>query len=87
MDNVVRIYLYSTIILCIVFFIFTSKFFFWIINGVSTALSGPTMYSYAHGGPTLSGRVVMSLLLFGLIFGIIDWIYSSLNGDDTNVAL
>jgi len=50
-------------------------------------MGGPMLYSYGHGGLTLSGRVVLSLLIFGIVFGVIDYIYSSLNGDDENVSL
>lgn len=88
MDKVVNTYLYYTIVLAIVFFIFTSPLFFWIINRISVSLWGPTLYSYNNGGVTLSGRVVMALLVFGLIFAAIDQVYSTLNGDeDSNVTV
>lgn len=83
MDGVVRTYLYGAIIVAILFFVFTSDVIYWLFNRMSVAVSGPAMYSYTKGGPTLSGRVLMSVLFFAVIFGVIDYIYTTLNGDDT----
>ena len=87
-DRVVNLYLYGSILIAILFFIFTTDALYWILDRASKAVYGPTLYSYARGGPTLSGRVVMCILFFAVIFGIIDFIYTSLNGDDdTNVTV
>ena len=82
MDNIVRVYLYSSLLIAILFFVLTSDVLYWVLNRVSTTLYGPTLYSFSAGGPTLSGRVLMSILFFAIIFGVIDYIYSRLNGDD-----
>jgi hypothetical protein len=82
MDSVIRTYLWAAILIAIIFFIFSSNFLYWVTNRISTGLYGPTLFSYSQGGPTLSGIVVHSILFFGLIFGIVDYIYSELNGDD-----
>lgn len=82
MDNIIRTYLWGSILLAIVFFIFSSGFLYWITNRISTTFYGPVLYNYAQGGSTLSGIVVHSILFFGLVFGIVDYIYSSLNGED-----
>jgi hypothetical protein len=87
MDKIINMYLYGAIILSIILFIFTSGFLHWGLNRLCTGMGGPMLYSYGHGGLTLSGRVVLSLLIFGIVFGVIDYIYSSLNGDDENVSL
>lgn len=86
MDNIVRVYLYSSLLVAILFFILTSDVLYWVLNRVSTTLYGPTLYSFSSGGPTLSGRVLMSILFFAIIFGVIDYIYSRLNGDDDPVV-
>ena len=88
MDGVVRTYLWGAVILAIIFFIFSSGFLYWITNRISTTLYGPRLYNYSQGGPTLSGIVVHSILVFALVFGVIDFIYSTLNGDnDDNVVV
>ena len=86
MDNIVRVYLYSSLLVAILFFILTSDVLYWVLNRASTAVFGPTLYSFSKGGPTLSGRDLMSILFFDIIFGVIDYIYSRLNGDDDPVS-
>jgi hypothetical protein len=87
MDNIVRWYLWSSILIAILFFIFTSDVIYWVLNRASTAVYGPKLYSFSAGGPTLSGRVLMSILFFAVIFGIIDFVYTSLNGDPDEPTL
>ena len=82
MDRVVNYYLYGSILVAIIFFIFTSTLFYWVINRFSQTVGGPALYSYKNGGPTVAGRFVMAILIFALFFGVIDYLYSSLNGDD-----
>jgi hypothetical protein len=87
MDNIVRWYLWSSVLIAILFFIFTSDVIYWVFNRASTAVYGPKLYSFSNGGPTLSGRVLMSVLFFAVIFGIIDFVYTSLNGDSDEPTL
>jgi hypothetical protein len=82
MDGVVRTYLYGSILLTILFFIMSSGFLYWVTNRVTTTMFLPKTYSFSMGGPTLFGLVLHSLVFFAIVFGIIDYIYSLLNGDD-----
>lgn len=82
MDNIVRTYLYGALIVAILFVILSSNFLYWITNGVSTTLFGPRLFDYYRGGPTLSGIFIHAVIFFAIVFGVIDYIYSSLNGDD-----
>lgn len=40
------------------------------------------LYNFARGGPTLSGIIIHSIVFFAIVFGIVDYIYTTLNGDD-----
>lgn len=82
MDKIVNTYIWGSILLAILFFIISSGCLYWITNRFSTSVGGPTLYNFARGGPTLSGIVVHTLLFFIIVFGIVDYIYTSLNGDD-----
>lgn len=80
MDAVVKYYMYGSIILAILFFIVSSNFVYWLTNRLSTSLHGPTLYSWKHGGPTLAGMVVHMIIFGAIVFGIIDYLYTKLNG-------
>jgi len=80
MDAVVKYYLYGSIIIAILFFIVSSNFVYWLTNRLSTSLRGPTLYSWPRGGPTLAGMMIHAILFGAIIFGIIDYLYSRLNG-------
>jgi hypothetical protein len=82
MDKVVNTYVWGSILLAILFFIISSGCLYWITNRLSTSIGGPTLYSFARGGPTLSGVVVHTLVFFAIVFGIVDYIYTTLCGDD-----
>lgn len=88
MDKIVNVYIWSAILLAILFFIISSGCLYWITNRLSTSLGGPVLYNFAKGGPTLSGLILHSIVFFGIVFGIVDYIYTSLNGDDdSNVTV
>jgi len=88
MDKIVNVYIWSAILLAILFFIISSGCLYWITNRLSTSIGGPVLYNYCHGGPTLSGVIIHSIVFFAIVFGIVDYIYTSLNGDDdSNVVL
>lgn len=80
MDAVVKYYLWGSIILAILFFIISSNFVYWLSNRLITSLHGPTLYSWKKGGPTLSGMVVHMIIFGAIVFGIIDYLYTKLNG-------
>jgi hypothetical protein len=87
MDGVVRTYLWASVLFFFLFFIFSSTFVYWLTNRVSTFFRGPKLYDFSHGGPTLSGVVVHSILFAALIFGVIDYIYGLLNGSDDSAVV
>jgi hypothetical protein len=80
MDAVVKYYMYGSIILAILFFIVSSNFVYWLTNRLSTSLHGPTLYSWKRGGPTLAGMIVHMIIFGAIVFGIIDYLYTKLNG-------
>jgi hypothetical protein len=86
MDGVVKTYLWASILIAILFFVISSKLVYWITNRVSTTLWLPPTFNYGQGGPTLFGVVLHSIVIFAIVFGIIDYVYGMLNGDeDSNV--
>ena len=91
MDAIVKYYLWGSIILAILFFIVSSNFAYWLTNRLSTSLHGPTLYSWVKGGPTLAGMIVHTIIFGAIVFGIIDYIYTKLNGsksiDDNKIDL
>jgi hypothetical protein len=91
MDVVVKYYLYGSIILAILFFIVSSNFVYWLTNRLSTSFHGPMLYSWNRGGPTLTGMIVHTIIFGAIVFGIIDYIYTKLNGskalDDNQIEL
>jgi hypothetical protein len=88
MDGICKVYLWASVLIAILFFILSSNILYWITNRVSTTLYGPTLYNFSRGGSTLAGLLVHSLLFFGIVFGIIDYVYGLINGDDdTNVTV
>ncbi len=88
-DNIIRTYIYASLLLAIFFLIFSSNFLYWLTNRISTTLYGPKLYDFRYGGPTLSGLMVHTILFGALIFGIVDFIYSTLlNGtDDSKITV
>jgi hypothetical protein len=80
MDAVVKYYMYGSIILAILFFIVSSNFVYWLTNRLSTSLRGPNLYSWKRGGPTLAGMIVHMIIFGAIVFGIIDYLYTKLNG-------
>jgi len=80
MDAVVKYYMYGSIILAILFFIVSSNFVYWLTNRLSKSLHGPTLYSWKRGGPTLAGMIVHMIIFGAIVFGIIDYLYTKLNG-------
>jgi len=83
MDGVVRAYLWASVLLTILYFILSSGVIYWITNRVTTTMFLPSTFNFSKGGPTLFGLLIHSLIFFGLIFAIIDYVYSSLlNGDE-----
>lgn len=82
MDNIVRTYLYGALIVAILFIILSSNFIYFFTNGISTTIGGPVLFNYTRGGPTVAGIFIHAIVFFAIVFGVIDYIYSSLNGDD-----
>jgi hypothetical protein len=83
MDQIVTVYLWASILISILFFVVSSKLVYWITNRITTSIWLPPTFIYSQGGPTLFGMVVSSLIFFGIVFGIVDFVYSTLlNGDD-----
>lgn len=83
--------MWGSIILAILFFIVSSNFLYWLTNQLSTNFYGPRLYSWAKGGPTLAGMMVHALVFGAIVFGIIDYLYTKLNGsksvDDNEIPL
>lgn len=82
MDGIVNKYLWASVLLIIVFIVLSSTIVYWFTNRISTTLHGPVLYNFSRGGPTLAGIFIHALLFFGIVFGVIDYVYTSLNGDD-----
>ena len=82
MDNIVRSYLWGSVLLTILFFVISSGILYWITNRVTTTLWLPQTYNFSQGGPTLFGLVLHSIVFFAIVFGIVDYIYTTLMGDD-----
>lgn len=91
MDAVVKYYLWGSIILAILFFIISSNFVYWLTNRLSVSLHGPMLYCWQKGGPTLAGMMIHTILFGAIVFGIIDYLYTKLNGgksiDDNSIQL
>lgn len=91
MDAVVKYYLWGSVILAILFFIISSNFVYWLTNRLSVSLHGPMLYCWKRGGPTLAGMMVHAILFGAIVFGIIDYLYTKLNGsksiDDNQIKL
>ena len=91
MDAVVKYYLWGSIILAILFFIISSNFVYWLTNRLSVSIRGPMLYCWQKGGPTLAGMIIHSIIFGAIVFGIIDYLYTKLNGsksiDDNGIAL
>jgi hypothetical protein len=91
MDAVVKYYLWGSIILAILFFIVSSNFVYWLTNRLSVSVHGPMLYCWQRGGPTLSGMIIHSIIFGAIVFGIIDYLYTKLNGsksiDDNGIAI
>ena len=91
MDAIVKYYLWGSIILAILFFVVGSNFLYWLTNDFVTSIGGPKLYSWAKGGPTLGGTLVHAIIFGAIVFGIIDYIYTKLNGskaiDENEITL
>ncbi len=89
MDGIVRGYLWGSILISILFFVISSKLIYWITNRVTTTLWLPPTFNFTQGGSTLFGVMIHTIIFFAIVFGIIDYLYNLLNGDDdsnVNVA-
>ncbi len=89
MDNIVRAYLWASVLLTILFFVISSGVIYWITNRVTTTIFLPPTFNFSKGGPTLFGLLLHSIVFFAVVFGIVDYVYSNLiNGDeDQNVKI
>jgi hypothetical protein len=82
MDQIVNRYLWSSILVAILFFVISSKLAYWVTNRITTTFYLAPTYLYSQGGSTLFGVILHSILVFAIVFAIIDYVYTSLNGDN-----